>query len=565
MRNRNRILALFAALIWLALPALAQAEKRVALVIGNGSYKHAAALSNPANDATDMANKLTSLGFDVVRGINLDFDGMRGTLRDYIRKLDGADLALFYYAGHGLQVNGQNYLAPVDARLNTENDLDFEAIPIRVILSAMERNTKTNLVFLDACRDNPLAKNLARSMGTRALSVGQGLAKIGSGVGSLIAFATQPGNVALDGTGRNSPFTAALLEHLGTPGQDVSRDLIAVRRAVLAATNGRQVPWENSSLTGDVVLKAKEAPAAQAPSSSPSSSSLEITYWNSIKDSADKAYFEAYLAQYPKGTFAGLARVKIAEIERADASRAETVDEAKREETPAPAPETTAKASGDSEAAEDAKPADETALAAETEEEAVEPEQQEVAALQQPEPAVETDPEPPADPRQDRELVRSLQAELNRLGCPVGRADGIWGRKSELGLKNYAQNSGKQLASLDPSAELLETLKGEKARICPLVCGRNQEEKDGRCVTVRRTATTSPAAPPARTTTRRTTTAPTVTTTRPSTSGSSVSRAIRNSNICRVCKHRRRNEPFAKLCMSEAEWIRNVPANYICR
>lgn len=561
MRNSNRIVALLAAFACLILPALAQAEKRVALVIGNGEYRHAAALANPTNDAVDMAEKLASLGFDVVSGVDLDFDGMRDTLRRFMTKLNGADMALFYYAGHGLQVNGQNYLAPIDARLGTENDLDFETIPIHLILSAMERNTKTNLVFLDACRDNPLAKNLARSMGTRSLSVGQGLAKIGSGIGSLIAFSTQPGNVALDGTGRNSPFTTALLEHLGTPGQDVTRDLVAVRRAVLAATNGRQVPWENSSLTGDVVLKAKEAPAPQVQSAP--SSSLEITYWNSIKDADDKGYFEAYLEQYPTGTFARLARLKIAELDRVSASP-----------TPAPVENTntrqTAAQQDQEEPKADTAPAVASDASQSADKDAVEDEtsgQTQVAALEQPEPKAGTalaTPEPPPDPKQDRELVRSVQSELNRLGCPVGRADGLWGRKSERGLQSYAENSGRRLASLDPSADLLEALKGETARVCPLVCGRNQEVKNGVCVTIQRAVRVDPA-PPARTTTRRTPTAPVVTTPSVTIPRAGASRAVRNSNVCRVCKHRRRNEPFAKLCMSEAEWIRNLHTNYICR
>ena len=202
-----------------------------------------------------MAAKLEGLGFEVVQGEDLDLSAMRSTVRDFIGKLDGADLALLFYAGHGVQVNGTNYMAPVDARLSTYNDLDFEAMPMDLILSAMERTTKVNLVFLDACRDSPFSQKLASSMGTRSGAVGRGLARLGTGVGSLIAFATQPGNVALDGEGSNSPFTSALLKNLGTPGQDITRDLINVRRDVLEATGGKQVPWDNSSLTGDVILQ----------------------------------------------------------------------------------------------------------------------------------------------------------------------------------------------------------------------------------------------------------------------------------------------------------------------
>ena len=216
------------------------AAKRVALVIGNSQYEYAVELANPKNDAADMSKKLSDLGFEVVSGLDLDLRGMRNKVREFVRKLENSDVALFYYAGHGLQVNGRNYLAPVDARLQSYLDLEFESLPINLIVSAMERSAKTNLIFLDACRDNPLAKNLARSMGTRSGSVGRGLAKVGSGVGTLLSFATQPGNVALDGKGRNSPFTKALLKHLGTPGQGVTQDLVFVRRDVLRETDGNQ-------------------------------------------------------------------------------------------------------------------------------------------------------------------------------------------------------------------------------------------------------------------------------------------------------------------------------------
>jgi len=251
-----RLLPLITAILFVGamLPITAVAEKGVALVIGNAAYKNVPPLANPKNDAADMAVKLRGFGLEVIHGEDLDLASMRTKVREFIASLEGADLAVFFYAGHGLQVEGVNYLAPVDARLKRQDDLEFEAMPMGLVFSAMERNAKVNLIFLDACRDNPLATNLASSMGTRSAAVGRGLAEIGPGVGSLIAFATQPGNFALDGTARNSPYTTALLKHLGTPGQGVTDDLILVRRDVLEATNGMQVPWDNSSLTGRVVL-----------------------------------------------------------------------------------------------------------------------------------------------------------------------------------------------------------------------------------------------------------------------------------------------------------------------
>ncbi len=283
-------------------------------MIGNSGYEHVTQLTNPDNDAKGMAEKLTSLDFEVVTGTNLSLRDMRKTVREFIAKLEGADLALFFYAGHGLQVNGENYLVPIDAELNSYVDLEFEAMPANLILNAMEHSTKVNLVFLDACRNNPLAENLARSMGTRSGSVGRGLAKIGSGVGSLISFATQPGNVALDGDGENSPFTTALIKHLGTPGQDITRDLVMVRRDVLEATKGQQVPWDNSSLTGEVILKQLEMVQPVEPEKPAINPQIELAYWDSIKSGESIAYFETYLNRYPDGQFADIARIRINEI-----------------------------------------------------------------------------------------------------------------------------------------------------------------------------------------------------------------------------------------------------------
>jgi uncharacterized caspase-like protein len=231
----------------------AAAAKRVALVIGNAAYQQAGALTNPVNDAADMAKALTASGFDVVLGLDLDRRAFDGKLRDFARLVDGADTAVLFYAGHGLQVAGHNYLVPVDAGLASERDLDFEAVSLDFVLRQMEvgRDGKTSILFLDACRNNPLSRNLARSMGTRGASVGQGLAEVRTGVGTFIAYSTQPGNVALDGAGRNSPFTQALAAHVTEPGKNLTSIMIEVRNDVLKTTDGRQVPWDHSALTSD--------------------------------------------------------------------------------------------------------------------------------------------------------------------------------------------------------------------------------------------------------------------------------------------------------------------------
>ncbi|HUJ37783.1 MAG TPA: caspase domain-containing protein [Hyphomicrobium sp.] len=265
--------AALAAALLLAVPA--HAEKRVALVVGNSAYKQANPLANPVNDASEIASALKASGFDVILGVDLDKRTFDTKVRDFAELLESADVAIFFYAGHGLQVAGRNYLIPVDARLAGERDLDFDAENLDFILKQMElgRADKTNIVFLDACRDNPFAQNLARSMGTRSASIGKGLAQVDTGVGTFIAYSTQPGNVALDGKGKNSPFTAALAKHVREPGRDLTSVMIEVRKDVLAATDGKQVPWDHSALTGEFYFQptaAQQRSATTAPNEAPS-------------------------------------------------------------------------------------------------------------------------------------------------------------------------------------------------------------------------------------------------------------------------------------------------------
>ena len=246
-----------------ACPSLAAPGKRIALVIGNSAYQHTSLLANPANDADDIAATLSALGFEVTKRQDLKKHEMDSTLGAFAGSLKGAEIGLFYYAGHGLQVSGHNYLVPVDAKLESASALDFEAVRLDVIQRIMENETQTNVLILDACRDNPLTRNLARSMGTRSGAIGKGLAAQESGAGTIISYSTQPGNVALDGAGgRNSPFAGALVKHLPSEGRDLSSILVKVRNDVMAATAKRQVPWEHSALTDELVLarRSTEAP-----------------------------------------------------------------------------------------------------------------------------------------------------------------------------------------------------------------------------------------------------------------------------------------------------------------
>ena len=231
------------------------AGKRVALVIGNSAYQFTATLPNPKNDAADVSAALRLRGFEVLDGFDLNKAMLDRKVRDFANALRGAEVGVFFYAGHGLQVAGQNYIVPVDAELTTAAALDFETVRLDLVHRTMERETQTNILFLDACRDNPLSRNLARGMGTRSIEIGRGLAAVESGIGSLISFSTQPGNVAFDGTGRNSPFAGALVRHMSASDDDLSAILIAVRNDVMKETQRKQVPWEHSALTGRFFFK----------------------------------------------------------------------------------------------------------------------------------------------------------------------------------------------------------------------------------------------------------------------------------------------------------------------
>ena len=282
----------------------APAAERVALVIGNAAYRHTTPLRNSRHDATDMADALEALDFDVIEGLDLDKTGFSEKLREFARAARGAEATLFFYAGHGMQVGGENYLVPIDAELAEEVDLRLETFELAAFMGQMRSGTR--LVFLDACRDNPLARILARSMGpSRSAAIGRGLGRVESASGTLIAYATQPGNIAEDGEGRNSPFTGALLTRIATPGLSVNDLLTSVTDAVVTGTGGAQQPWTHSSLRKPFYFK----PAA------PSPSEVELLFWESINDSEDLADLRAYLTRFPGGAFEALARNRLRRLE----------------------------------------------------------------------------------------------------------------------------------------------------------------------------------------------------------------------------------------------------------
>jgi hypothetical protein len=239
------------------LPAAAPGERRVALVIGNSAYRNATELANPRSDAKLISATLAGLGFDVIEGEDLDKAGMEGKVREFAIKQSDADVSLFFYAGHGMQVAGRNYLVPIDAKLEDSTAIDFETIQLDSVLGYMTGPKKVAIALLDACRDNPLSRRFANVVGaSRSSAIGRGLAMPSMlGGGLLIGFATAPGEIALDGADRNSPFTKALSKYLPVKGLEIQQLMTEVKADVYESTHGEQSPWHNSDLRQTFFLK----------------------------------------------------------------------------------------------------------------------------------------------------------------------------------------------------------------------------------------------------------------------------------------------------------------------
>lgn len=295
--------------------------RRVALVIGNGAYENAPALPNPAKDAGDMAAKLKDLGYDVVLGTDLSMAGFGETLREFSRRIEGADVGLLFYAGHGLQVDGNNFLIPVDAQIEAASDLDFQAVKLDTLLNVLERQSKVSIVFLDACRNNPLSRSL-----TRSTNPSTGLAPQNIASGSYIAFATAPGNVAYDGENtRNSPFTAALLNNIGRENVDIRLMMADVREDVFEATGKKQLPWENNSLIGRFYFRQGATPETQDEVNA--KALAERDAFDRARTAGTAEALQAFLGEHPDGLFAGIARDTIASLSKGETETATTLDD----------------------------------------------------------------------------------------------------------------------------------------------------------------------------------------------------------------------------------------------
>jgi Caspase domain/Putative peptidoglycan binding domain len=311
----------------LASSSVAKADHRVAFVVGNGAYKNVTQLPNPPLDAKAMAGLLRNIGFEVVEGTDLSRDTMTERLLEFGKKAQGADVAVFFYAGHGIAVDGTNYLLPVDADIKSEMDVKLgSAINIDTTLDQTMSDAKVKLVFLDACRDNPFAAKIRSAATSRSVNVQTGLAEMKSGEGTLIAFATGPGQTALDGQGGNSPFTRALLDNLAKPGVEIQQAMTLVRAEVNEETNKAQLPWDHTNLIGSVYLNPAAAPAlASAPATeaapntaapgASTTSAVELEFWRSVKTSNKPEELNAYLTTYPNGEFKSLALARLATLQ----------------------------------------------------------------------------------------------------------------------------------------------------------------------------------------------------------------------------------------------------------
>jgi uncharacterized caspase-like protein len=484
---------LLAALLLMCQPALA--DKRVALVVGNSHYENAPLLPNPANDAAAIAATLKDAGFDVVESrLDLQAADMRRVLRDFADQARDADIAVVYYAGHGIEMDGTNYLIPIDARLERDTDIYDEAFSLDRVLLAIEPARQLRLVIVDSCRNNPFADTMKRTVSSR--SVSRGLARVEpSTTNTLVAFAAKAGLTALDGNSRNSPYATALVKYIAQPGLDLRRAFGFIRDDVLQATGNRQEPYVYGSLGGADVALVPAKPAASMPATPQSEvrHDYELAMQLNNKDALN-----AFLAQHPDGYYASLAKLQLAKI-TAEAPRLAADDQSGQIEQGQPrlttqgAPGTDpAQAATDLKAAQDAA-ADGTKM--------VEPAPA-ADAGDRPSatdaPAAGTPPETQivtndaglndgsASPSSQTEkgtklaslptglspaeITKSEQNELHRVGCLAGAADGDWNAASERSVAQFNRYAGTRFDTRVASSDALDAIKQKPARVCPLAC-----------------------------------------------------------------------------------------------
>ncbi len=307
----------------IATAADANSDKRVALVVGNGAYAGLPVLPNPSRDANLIADQLRALDFEVIEVVDSDLDSMVDAVRRFGRQAEGAGAALFYYAGHGLQNTGENYLLPVNAEIEDAADLRYESMPLTLVMDELEHaSADISLVILDACRDNPLANKAD----TRSISGDQGLATVRGATGTLIAYATAPGDVAYDGVGEHSPFSSSFAEWINEPGLEIGLMFRRIRQDVVQATDGLQVPWIEEAIIGDFYFVPGERVAAPLQPGGPRPFDIadsDTVFWRTIEEMTTeqqrRAGLNLYLQVFAEGQFAGEARQQLAALDAGSA------------------------------------------------------------------------------------------------------------------------------------------------------------------------------------------------------------------------------------------------------
>jgi hypothetical protein len=514
--------------IWMICGA-AHAEKRVALVIGNSAYKNVPQLPNPANDATLVGGMLKRSGFDFVETkTDLNVAEMRRALREFGARAREASVAVIYYAGHGIELDGTNYLIPTDARLETDSDVLDEALPLDRAMFAVEPAKQLRLIILDACRDNPFAKTMKRTLASRG--IGRGLAKVEpTNPNTMIAFAAKAGSTASDGDARNSPFAAALVERLPTPGLDLRKAFGFVRDDVLKTTGYQQEPYVYGSLGGDDVPLVPAKPVATGAQANPDSE-IRRDYELALQIGT-KGVWTAFLARYGDGFYASLAKGQLERIASEEARAAATEKARQAEDEKARLAADKAKKADQEKAAAAAKAAENARLAAEKakqieEAKAAAAEQQrkeaeaaaakalaaqeaaekaladriandkaaaQLAARRGTEKQADTDggqkiaalTAEPANPAlSPRETAVLVQSELRRVGCLTVNADGDWNAASQHSLTLFNKYAGTKFDAKLASFDVLDAIKAKPGRVCPLVCDHGFRADGDQCVKI---------------------------------------------------------------------------------
>ena len=507
MRRLTTCLAIIIAICCASQSALA--DKRVAFVVGNSDYKNVTALPNPVNDAAAIAQMFRNASFDVVESRrDLSNFEMRRALREFTEKARDADVAVIYYAGHGIEVDGNNYLIPVDAALERDTDAYDEAIGLDRILQAIEPAKQLRLVILDACRDNPFAKTMKRTVASRSL--GRGLARVEpAGANTLIAFAAKGGSTASDGNRQNSPFTAALVKYLPQPGLELGKAFRFVRDQVMNATDNKQEPFVYGSLGGnDVALV--PAPAAAPPVVGANPNAENRADYELAERVGTKEAWDFFIATHPTGFYTDLAKAQrnkgAAEEARIAATERARQAAEDRERLAAQG----ARASEQAKADAQSKAAEEARLAAEKQKQIEEAkvaaaenekrqEEARLASAEPPRPAADA-PDvaksrnadvaslAPSDAKPDQsvlpDLLHLLQSELKRVGCKTGDLDSEWNAADRKALSAFNDNAGTKLDVKLASIDALDAVRAKQGRVCPLECERGYRASGDKCVKI---------------------------------------------------------------------------------